>query len=38
MLTIETIDSNNRSDVIRFYQIPFPIYANCPAMGAPAVG
>jgi hypothetical protein len=29
MLKIETIDSNKRSDVIRFYRIPFPIYAGC---------
>jgi GNAT superfamily N-acetyltransferase len=27
MLQIEQIDSNKRSDVIRFYKIPFPIYA-----------
>jgi hypothetical protein len=30
MLTIETIDSNKRSDVIRFYKIPFSLYANTP--------
>jgi hypothetical protein len=29
MVKIETIDSNKRSDVIRFYRIPFPIYAGC---------
>jgi hypothetical protein len=30
MLQIEQIDSNKRSDVIRFYKIPFPIYAGSP--------
>jgi GNAT superfamily N-acetyltransferase len=30
MLTIETIDSNKRSDVIRFYKIPFSMYGNTP--------
>lgn len=29
MLKIETIDSNKRSDVIRFYKIPFSIYSGC---------
>jgi hypothetical protein len=29
MPTIEMINSNKRSDVIRFYKIPFPIYAGC---------
>src|SRR4030042_5019158 len=29
MVKIETIDSNERSDVIRFYKIPFSIYAGC---------
>ena len=29
MVKIETIDSNQRSDVIRFYKIPFSIYAGC---------
>jgi hypothetical protein len=29
MVKIETIDSNKRSDVIRFYRIPFSIYAGC---------
>jgi hypothetical protein len=28
MLQIEPIDSNQRSDVIRFYRVPFPIYAD----------
>ncbi|MBN2084250.1 MAG: hypothetical protein JW748_03430 [Anaerolineales bacterium] len=28
MLQIEQIDSNKRSDVIRFYKIPFPLYAD----------
>jgi GNAT superfamily N-acetyltransferase len=27
MLKIEQIDSNKRSDVIRFYKVPFPMYA-----------
>jgi hypothetical protein len=30
MLKIELIDSNKRSDVIRFYKIPFSMYADCP--------
>jgi len=30
MLKIEIIDSNKRSDVIRFYKIPFSMYANTP--------
>ena len=29
MVKIETIDTNRRSDVIRFYRVPFPIYAGC---------
>jgi hypothetical protein len=29
MVKIETIDSNKRSDVIRFYKIPFSIYSGC---------
>jgi len=28
-MKIETIDSNKRSDVIRFYKVPFSIYADC---------
>jgi hypothetical protein len=27
VITIERIDSNKRSDVIRFFKVPFPIYA-----------
>jgi hypothetical protein len=30
MLQIETIDSNKRSDVVRFYRVPFPLYAGSP--------
>jgi hypothetical protein len=30
MLKIETIDSTKRSDVIRFYKIPFSLYADSP--------
>jgi len=29
VIRIESIDTNRRSDVIRFYKIPFPIYAGC---------
>jgi hypothetical protein len=29
VITIEKIDSHKRSDVVRFYKIPFPIYAGC---------
>ena len=28
MLQIEQIDSNKRADVVRFYKIPFPLYAD----------
>jgi hypothetical protein len=30
MLQIDQIDSNKRSDVIRFYKMPFPLYAGNP--------
>jgi hypothetical protein len=30
MLQIDTIDSNKRSDVVRYYRVPFPIYENSP--------
>ncbi len=29
MIQIDKIDTNQRSDVIRFFKIPFPIYAGC---------
>jgi hypothetical protein len=29
MVRIDTIDTNRRSDVIRFYRVPFPIYEGC---------
>jgi hypothetical protein len=29
MIRIEQIDTNKRSDVIRFYRVPFPIYEGC---------
>ncbi len=29
MIQIERIDTNRRSDVIRFFKIPFPIFAGC---------
>jgi hypothetical protein len=29
MIRIDQIDTRKRSDVIRFYRIPFPIYAGC---------
>jgi GNAT superfamily N-acetyltransferase len=30
MLRIDQIDTNKRSDVIRFYKVPFPLYEGCP--------
>jgi hypothetical protein len=38
MLQIETIDSNKRSDVVRFYRVPFPIYENSPYWVPPLWG
>jgi hypothetical protein len=38
MIQIERIDTRKRSDVIRFYKIPFPIYAGTPQWVPPLWG
>jgi hypothetical protein len=38
VISIERIDTNRRSDVIRFFKVPFPIYAGSPQWVPPMWG